>query len=385
MDERKIKIAFLGNLCNMSFQVAYFMRERGIDVTLYISDNELHEKTSSPVLKDNSLRGELPEWISVWNGAVALLKRKDFISRVIERVVTLVCSVKLIFRLRSYDVILSSSVYSIISSFSGRLYLALAQGDDLRELALRPTFPGWLMRRAFKKAGIVYVSFDEGHRKAIKQIGLSNTRPLFWPYDISKYASKETIQKKNEDRLLIFMPSNQDWGPLQKGNDRFLRAFARLFHEGRDISLILLDRGGDREKARRLVEELKIKSVVRWLPTLNEEQLIEQFYHADIVADQFILGSFGSTALEAMACARPVMIYIQDKNLEGFYPEPPSILNASTEDEIYIKLKEYGDRDKLAEIGNKAREWVGKYHSKEKVVDSLLKDIYSINLQGKSN
>lgn len=378
MDERKIKIAFLGNLCNMSFQIAHFMRERRIDVTLYISNNELHEKTSSPVVKNNSLRGELPEWISVWNGAASFLKRKGFISRVIERVVTLVCSVKLIFRLRSYDVIISSSVYSIISSFSGRPYLALAQGDDLRELALRPTFSGWLMRRAFKKAGITYVSFDEGHRKAVKQIGLSNTRPLFWPYDISKYVLKEIIQKKNKDGLLVFMPSNQDWDPLQKGNDRFLRAFARLFHEGVDMSLLLLDRGVDRDKARSLVEELKIQSAVRWLPTLNEEQLIEQFHSADIVADQFVLGSFGSIALEAMACGKPVMIYIQDKNLEGFYLEPPPILNASTEDEIYLKLKGCSDRAELKNIGDKARAWVSKYHDKEKIIDSLMKDMHFV-------
>jgi glycosyltransferase involved in cell wall biosynthesis len=375
MAEFNIKIAFLGNLCNMSYQIVSLLRERGIPVFLYISLNELQEKISSPVLKESSLNGDLPEWIYIWNRAVRYFQRKNLILRIFERIITLGCAVKVIFQLKSYELIVSSSVYSVILPFTGRPYLALAQGDDLRQLALKPTIMGWLMRRAFRAASITYISFDGGHRKAAQRIGLLNTRPLRWPYDMERYRSKNTAQSIHKERLMIFMPSNQDWRPLQKGNDRFLRAFARLLHEGQDMFLTLLERGPDKGKAHRLIEELRIKSAVRWLPTLNQEQLIEQFQQADLVADQFLLGSFGSIALEAMACGKAVMLYIDEESLDGFYSEAPPILNVSTEDEIYLKLKEFCDSAKPAEMGKKARDWMCRYHNKGSVIDNLLKDI----------
>jgi hypothetical protein len=72
----------------------------------------------------------------------------------------------------------------------------------------------------------------------------------------------------------------------------------------------MLDRGADRENAKALVRELGLDDVVTWGPSLPRDELFAAMLEADLIVDQFDVGAFGLTALEAFQVGRPVLTYV---------------------------------------------------------------------------
>src|SRR5438128_2430023 len=93
---------------------------------------------------------------------------------------------------------------------------------------------------------------------------------------------------------------------------------------------------------------------------------------ADVIVDQFDIGSPGVGALEAMACAKPVMIHLKDDCVAACYPEYPPVLKARTEDEIYAQIKLAVNPIYREEIARKAREWILRYHDWNIVGDRMI-------------
>ncbi|MDD4307404.1 MAG: glycosyltransferase family 4 protein [Thermoplasmata archaeon] len=88
-----------------------------------------------------------------------------------------------------------------------------------------------------------------------------------------------------------------------------------------------------------------------------------------VVLEQFIVGAFGMSGLEAMACAKPVISYWKEGN-DSFYPEPCPVVSARTPEEIVAAISE--TLPEFRKIGQASREWVQKYHSAENVAKRLL-------------
>jgi glycosyltransferase involved in cell wall biosynthesis len=83
---------------------------------------------------------------------------------------------------------------------------------------------------------------------------------------------------------------------------------------------------------------------------------------ADIVAEQFIGGFHGYTALEAMALGKPVLCYIRDRHRLADAQSCP-IINADPESlEQVLRGCLLGEYD-LVEIGRRGRAYVEKYYS----------------------
>src|SRR5213593_1025734 len=101
-----------------------------------------------------------------------------------------------------------------------------------------------------------------------------------------------------------------------------------------------------------------------WVSPVPKNMLIKYYNAADVVLDQFTLGSWGTSTPEAMACEKPVlMFYKKDYIIRSFGEEPP-ILNSFTEDEIYSNLiKITRNREFAIELGKKSREWIIRTHS----------------------
>ncbi len=136
--------------------------------------------------------------------------------------------------------------------------------------------------------------------------------------------------------------------PKIKGTDALIRATELLKSEGLDLELILL-RGVPNSEIRRAMADV------------------------DLVADQFVIGSYGLFAIEAMAMGKPVLCYLREDLVE-LYVKAAVI----TEDELPLintdlldiasKIRwAYDNREKLRQIGNKGREFVTKYHSTERI------------------
>lgn len=366
-----MKVALIGNLVNMAYNITKFLRRRGIEADLLLSKSEIG--TSNPVWEDPELKEHWPEWIRFWDDYSRLTWHGRLLASIPKvRILTP------IFQLRKYDLIHSFCTASTYSQFTGRPYIATATGSDLRELASENTKAGRRMRRAFIKAKIVFFASDEGHVQQVKKLGLAQAQFLPPIIDTDKYAPFPSNMRKTNYEFTIFHPSRLDWSyqgvdrSSTKGNDRFFKAFARFVKEGYNAFLTIIDLGVDREKTRELIAELGISENVEFVPKMSKNDLIKYYNEADVVIDQFDVGSLGYVALEGMSCAKPVIVYVNTECYKVCYPDLPPVLNARSEDEIYERLLEVSDRARRETIGKNAREWILKYHHWEKVIDKLI-------------
>jgi glycosyltransferase involved in cell wall biosynthesis len=162
--------------------------------------------------------------------------------------------------------------------------------------------------------------------------------------------------------LIVFVPSRQDW--FWKGSDRLLRGFARAAGGREDVVLVCAGWGADLERSTRLIAELGIGEHVRLLPHAMSKGRLRRYYRAsDIVADQFTVGSYGGSALEAMSCARPLLISLDRERFDGRFATFPPVVNVATDEEIAVALSTLiDDPDHRAQVGARAREWTVANH-----------------------
>jgi glycosyltransferase involved in cell wall biosynthesis len=129
-----------------------------------------------------------------------------------------------------------------------------------------------------------------------------------------------------------------------KGTQFFLRAVEELQAEGVAVELILLER----------MPNHKIKEVME---------------SVDVVADQLIIGWFAMFAIEGMALEKPVLCYLRPEFVDLFTTyglltagEIP-IINC-TPLTVKTAIRDLAlNRDQLAQIGRRSREFVTKHHS----------------------
>ena len=135
----------------------------------------------------------------------------------------------------------------------------------------------------------------------------------------------------------------------KKGTDYVIAAIQNLKEKGYDIELILAEN----------VPHEKMKSL---------------YQQADIVIDQLLVGWYGNVSIEAMATGRPVICYIEDE-LRKYRPDLP-IISADPWSLTDRLVELIADPKHRLELGQRGREYVGKWHSVEKIAAQLL-DIYN--------
>jgi glycosyltransferase involved in cell wall biosynthesis len=164
------------------------------------------------------------------------------------------------------------------------------------------------------------------------------------------------------DGLIVFVPSRQDW--FWKGSDRLLQGFAAATAGRDDVVLVCAGWGADLDRSRKLIAELGIAARVRLLPHAMSKGRLRRYFRAcDIAADQFTVGSYGGSALEAMSCARPLLISLSPELFEGRFTVFPPVMNVSEPEQIAAALTRlFDDRDLRAQLGQQAREWIVDNH-----------------------
>jgi glycosyltransferase involved in cell wall biosynthesis len=94
-----------------------------------------------------------------------------------------------------------------------------------------------------------------------------------------------------------------------------------------------------------------------------------KYYNScDVVWDRFVFGKFGLglTALEALACNKPVLT---DFCFQEAYPEPAPIINVLSLQDIVRETEKLLDRKNFKV---NARAWVLKYHGFDAVLKKLI-------------
>ena len=179
----------------------------------------------------------------------------------------------------------------------------------------------------------------------------------------------ELLERHRASHLLV-APARQNW--RIKGNDKLLRAFARVRGAGVEAVLLLPAWGQEIARSRALARDLGIAPHVAWLAPMSEPLLAAHYRAADLVFDQFQLGVFGLITPKAMACGVPVLTSYDPRHHAWCFAEDPPVVACSSDGEIFEAtarlLRNPGLR---REIGAASHAWVDAHHSPAVVVKAL--------------
>ena len=369
-----MRVLILGNLANDGYSVAKELRRMNVDVNLAINTSDFGMampewedgnigKTVDPYnFKPEQLKDawQAPNWIRYFDFRNKLPRKGNLIAKVRARI-------DVIKLMREYDIVETHVPWYIYSQFSAVPYVVYDAGA-IRYFPNGKGFRDKLSRRGYRKAKSIMVTnpdtleiFDRLHYLKKDRIF-----PVPFAIDPEKYKPMDAAdlrsQYANEGELLLFSPSRQIWA--EKGNDKMIRAYARFLKQFPESKFIMVSWSIDETKSIELVNTLGIQDNVKWIKPVSKKFLIEYYSAADIVLDQFTLGSWGTSTPEAMSCGKPVLMYYKDNYItRAFGPEPPPILNSYSEDEIYTNLLKLAqDREFITDVGRKSRDWVSKTH-----------------------
>ena len=215
---------------------------------------------------------------------------------------------------------------------------------------------------------------------AARRLGLEKFSFVPHPVDDQKFRPSVTglrnsLLKEYDCTHILLNPSRQHWG--LKGNDRLLKALAGVVKKTAFKPVLLLARWGQEiNRTEKLIDSLGLDKFVTWIPPLPKRRLAEYINASDIVLDQFVLGCFGTTTPEGLACAKPVLVSYDYELHEWCFPEAPPVLHCSDPDEIEGQLTYLlCNPQKALEIGKASQVWFEKYHSLKTVIQKHL-EIY---------
>lgn len=376
------RVAFIGNLASVAFAWVQILRKKGLPADIFLTPSEW-TKIQGTI---ETQYGEIPDWVNVFpNNAQRLQLPNGGLIGQIKRQVELISTAR---ELETYDVVhsftgaLFQSIYATFrfGLLKSRPYIATATGSDVREKAFEKSIKGAIIRFFFRRSARTLLLNIDLIDNA-KKLRMQNW--VFFPFliDTALYSPGDVPKLKGmEKSVLYFMPTNIDWGlndksrsrKSTKGNNRFIEAFAHYIKGGGNARLLLVDRGPDKEAAKELVAQLGINDRVKFIEAMKRPELIKYYRMADVVVDQFDIGSFGATALEVMACARPCMIYINQDQVRRCYKRLPPVVNARSTADILSQIERLESRELRQKIGVESRKWIERYHNADRLADTLI-------------
>jgi glycosyltransferase involved in cell wall biosynthesis len=163
----------------------------------------------------------------------------------------------------------------------------------------------------------------------------------YWPIDVEKFVPRPPEFRIGDMLRIAHAPNHGHF----KGSHLLVEAVDRLTKEGEKIELVTMQ-------------------------GVPNKKVIELFGTSHLVADQFVAGFHGYTALEAMAMAKPVLCFLRNDEMM-IDPATCPIINTRPGD-IYGMLKKClrGELD-LQSIGQSGRRYVERYYSLEAVAARL--------------
>jgi len=355
-----MKIGLVMNMANNQWMIAKALRRAGVDAELIINAKDFgmglphwEEAEISGVdpyatdITELSRYYTLPEWVRVWNPKDLQVTPQNVID--------------LLYLTKGYDLLQLSPPSVVYLQFMRKKFIVHEAGW-IRNFTFLDGAAEKLARRGYKKAECVVMTNPDCYSLLDK---IKYRKEVFIPFIVETDRYRPMPIGRQDETLTFFHPTRHLWNV--KGNDRLLHAFARFISQGYRAKLVMVDWGTleDSENSRNLVGALGIERYVEWMSPVSKPRLIQLYNQSDAVFDQFILGSYGTTAPEAMGCGRPVVMYLEEYWNKKCYGQVAPVLNVQTVDEILEAMIALTDRDLRRRLGEQAREYVIEHHSPE--------------------
>ena len=284
---------------------------------------------------------------------------------------------------RYFDVVQAYSTDGAWPLLAGQPYVAYEHGT-LRAIPFENDITGRLAATVFLGADHVFVTnldcMEAGERLGIPAERFSPLPHAFDEKRLVEFRHSHREIRPPDDHVSFFHPARQDWRladpSMIKGNDRLIRAFARISRMYSSARLVMIAWGRDLEATHDLIKNLGIEAKIQWLDPMRKQDLWRTYLSSHAVLDQFVLPSFGGVTFEALALGCRVITNVDFGAAERFFSEAPPIYSASSENEIHKMLEQIIlDRNDHAGVGDAGAEWIKRYHSARRIVELQL-EIY---------
>ncbi len=368
IDSSDMRFAFVGNMANSSYQRLKALRILGVNASLYIHPGDTYFM-SQPEWEN--FDGELPRGLhtlqEIRNAGLLAPNAEDsyclpqdshcgmdgswmsFIRPAdYARWAQYFSYLPTLQALQDKD-----ALYTVqcpyLAYLSSRPYVATHMGGDIWYECSRGDSLGELQRHAFRRASALTVSNPWSPAFA-RRYRFNNMVILPMILSTEQYCPgppqwREEWKSQTGGEFFVLSTARVD--ARYKGSDLALEGFAQFAARQPGARLVLTGWGADLDKFRNRLNELGIADRVLLLPPVGKKRLIQYLRSADCLLDQFVLGYFGLTALEAMSVGLPVIMRVESEQYEAFFDTgPPPVLNAATVDEVTDYLR------RLAESAN---------------------------------
>lgn len=397
---RDLKIGFFGNVANNAHNFARCLRRLGYDAELVIEDGWFDTFVMNrPFWEDVDVECDSydaastfesgwqpPSWIrrvaydvdlqtryqnrrSAAAEVQALYEKAFSTPIAIDRALLLAQHMghwPYLLAMSRYDVVQFSGAAISMAPFSPRPTVVFPTGSDLWISPFEDSVFGLLVRAGYR--GAVHVLACEpayaGHLRRLERATFSAAPMMI---DTDRYAPGDGsairhkwISRSGGSRFLL-AACRQTW--RWKGNDRLLRGFAQFAAGNREWRLVLQAWGDDVARSKALIADLGIEPLVIWERLCSKPVLRRSQQAADAAADQFVVaGGYGTSVLEAMAAAKPVLIMPPPAHTVAHLPSPPPFVGASDPDSIASALRTISDDAARERIGQAHAQWLHSVH-----------------------
>ncbi|MCB1738828.1 MAG: glycosyltransferase family 4 protein [Gammaproteobacteria bacterium] len=366
------RFAFVGNLANYLYVRAAALRRQGVDVDIYIhphdrfvmsqpaweeSDRELpldemdfdrlteHGFKLSPVEGTYSpdtctdfgsmIQSLMNERKPGWPERFQFARRAD-----VFRFSDYFCYEPLLRELGRYDALLSAQV-PYLAYLANRPYLTAHTGGEIWVECSRGDLLGHIQRRAFACSNAILASNPWTYAHA-RRYGFRNVVYVPFFLDEERYSPGEGKARPDWEARTggdFFVLSTARMDFEDKGSLVGLEGFARFANRFPGARLVLLGWGRDLRPVQTWLGEQGLGDRVLVVRPAAKRRLIDYLRASDCLLEQFRIGYFGASALEAMACGLPVVMRLEGEQYQALCETgAPPVLNAASAEEVATAL-----------------------------------------------
>lgn len=375
-----MRVGLLCNMNNILFSLTRYLRDRGVDATLLLLDNEephFHPSADTFDLSFQSFTRKVP-----WGDPLQIAK---------------VTAEKVAGSVSGFDVLVGcGSAPAYLDKAGIRLDMFVPYGSDFFELpfhlqGFRRRAPlstlelPFRQRRGIRRARSILGDRSLAYDDATKRLSYRGERifeslpmiytPLYSPATLPAYYGRshwyaELAALRARTDVLVVHHARHIWGTefgfwQAKGNDKLVRGLAAAAKARPDarFGLVMLEYGPEVERTKALVAELGLADRVLWLPLTARKEIMIAMSLADVGCGEFANSWLScGTIYETLAMGKPLLNRRDDELYTSFFPELYPLMNVRSEADVASHLADYVDRpEHWKAVGEAGRAWHQRY------------------------